>query len=237
MLQDSKELLERDRLIPEHSWNAGICQDICEAQAGVPPGSLSVDLLSGSKFLLYKLPKTGRGISYEDSEVFRDSVEGSYYWGGTHAIVDAARRTHPQARRDKTKTRNYRRQVTVEQMASAEARLKQLDLAARRQEEHKKNPEPRRWDMTRQADEHFPNQYVKEQGKAPRAPVPLKLPEFPVGPATPVEDYHSALEPPDSSLEEESTTDDEGGNTTCSEQFTHRSGHDTDQSLRTNTSD
>ena len=132
VLQDSKELLEQDRLIPEHSWNAGICQDICEARAGVPPGSLSVDLLSGSEFLLYKLPKTGRGMSYEDSEVFRDCVEGSYYWGSTRAIVDAAWRTHPQARRDKTKTRDYRRQVTVEQMASAEARLKQLDLAAHR---------------------------------------------------------------------------------------------------------
>ena len=38
VLRDSNELLEQDCLIPEHSWNAGICQDICEAQSGVPPG-------------------------------------------------------------------------------------------------------------------------------------------------------------------------------------------------------
>ena len=135
VLKDNNELLERDRLIPEHSWNAGICQDICEARSGIPPGSLSVDLLSGSEFLLYKLPRTGRGMSYDDSEMFRHCIDGAYLWGGTPAIIDAARRTRPQARQDKTKTRDYRRQVTLAQMATAEARLKQIDLAARKREE------------------------------------------------------------------------------------------------------
>ena len=41
VLKDCKELLERDRLIPSHSWNEGICQDICEARSGVPPGTLA----------------------------------------------------------------------------------------------------------------------------------------------------------------------------------------------------
>ena len=59
VLKDSRELLERDRLLPSHSWNPGICQDICEARSGVPLGSLAVDLLSDSEFLLYKLPKMG----------------------------------------------------------------------------------------------------------------------------------------------------------------------------------
>ena len=36
VLKDSNELLERDRLLPDHSWNAGICQDICEVRSGVP---------------------------------------------------------------------------------------------------------------------------------------------------------------------------------------------------------
>ena len=82
VLKDSEELLERDHLILEHSWNAGICQDICEARSGVPPGSLAVELLSDSEFLLMKLPKIGRGMTYDDSGMFQLCIEGSYFWGG-----------------------------------------------------------------------------------------------------------------------------------------------------------
>ena len=83
VLKDTDELLERDRLLPGHSWNPGICQDIYEARNGVPPGSLAVDLLSDSEFLLYKLPKTGQGMTYDEGEMFRHCIEGSYLWGGT----------------------------------------------------------------------------------------------------------------------------------------------------------
>ena len=95
-------------LLPGHSWNPGICQDICEARSGVPPGSLAIDLLSDSKFLLYKLPKSGRGMTYDEGEMFRCCIEGSYLWGGTRSVVDTTHRTRPQARWDKTKTRDYR---------------------------------------------------------------------------------------------------------------------------------
>ena len=83
VLKDTDELLERDHLLPGHSWNPGICQDICKAWSGVPPSSLAVDLLSDSEFLLYKLPKTGRGMTYDEGEMFRHCIEGSYLWGGT----------------------------------------------------------------------------------------------------------------------------------------------------------
>ena len=76
VLKDSNELLERDRLLPSHSWNPGICQDICEAWSGVPPGSLAVDLLSDSEFLLHKLPRTGRGMTYDKAEMFRHCIDG-----------------------------------------------------------------------------------------------------------------------------------------------------------------
>ena len=82
-------------------------------------------------------------MSYNDSEMFRHCIDGSYFWGGTRAVIDTARCTHPQSRRDKTKTCDYRHQVTVEQMASAQAHLKQLDLAVHKHKEHKANPEPR----------------------------------------------------------------------------------------------
>ena len=113
-------------------------------------------------------------MTYDDSGVFQDCIEGSYYWGGTHAIVDVARRTRPQAWRDRQKTRDYRRRATAEELASAEARLRQIDLAARKREDRKKNPPPRGRGMTRRADEAFAKQYVKTLGRNSGTDPPLQ---------------------------------------------------------------
>ena len=59
VLRDSDVVLEQDHKVLDYCWNAGICKDICEAQTRVLPGTFSVDLLSDTEFLLYKLPKTG----------------------------------------------------------------------------------------------------------------------------------------------------------------------------------
>ena len=59
VLRDSDVILEQDRKVLEYCWNAGISKDICEARTRVLPGTFSVDLLSDTEFLVYKLPKTG----------------------------------------------------------------------------------------------------------------------------------------------------------------------------------
>ena len=59
VLRDSDVVLEQDCKVPDYCWNAGICKDICEAQTRVLPGTFSVDLLSDTEFLVYKLPKMG----------------------------------------------------------------------------------------------------------------------------------------------------------------------------------
>ena len=59
VLRDSDVVLEQDRKVPDYCWNAGICKDICEAQTRVLPGTFSVDLLSDTEFLVYKLHKMG----------------------------------------------------------------------------------------------------------------------------------------------------------------------------------
>ena len=70
MLRDSNVVLEQDRKMPDYCWNTGISKDICEARTRVLPGTFSVDLLSDTEFLLYKLPKTGRGMSEMESALF-----------------------------------------------------------------------------------------------------------------------------------------------------------------------
>ena len=59
VLRDSDVVLEQDRKVPDYCWNAGISKDICKAQTRVLLGTFSVDLLSNTEFLVYKLPKTG----------------------------------------------------------------------------------------------------------------------------------------------------------------------------------
>ena len=92
----------------DYCWNASICKDIYEARTRVLPGTFSVDLLSNTEFLLYKLPKMGRGMSETESALFADLIMGSYLWAGVPADVFITPQTIQQARRDKAKTREYR---------------------------------------------------------------------------------------------------------------------------------
>ena len=114
VLRDSDVVLEQDHKVPDYCWNAGICKDICKARTRVLPGAFSVDLLSDTKFLVYKLPKTGRGMSETESALFADLIGGSYLWAGVLADVFVTPRTTQQARRDKAKMREYHCRITVE---------------------------------------------------------------------------------------------------------------------------
>ena len=87
VLRDSDVVLEQDRKVPDHCWNASICKDICEARTRVLPGTFSMDLLSDTEFLVFKLPKMGRGMSEAESALFADLIGGSYLWAGVLADV------------------------------------------------------------------------------------------------------------------------------------------------------
>ena len=87
VLRDSDVGLEQDRKVSDYCWNASICKDICEARTRVMPGTFSVDLLSDTEFLVYKLPKMGRGMSEMESALFADLIAGSYLWAGVLADV------------------------------------------------------------------------------------------------------------------------------------------------------
>ena len=100
--------------MPDYCWNAGICKDICKAQTRVLPGTFSVDLLSDTEFLVYKLPEMGQGMSKRELALFTDLIVGSYLWAGVLADVFVTPRTIQQVRRDKVKMREYCCRITVE---------------------------------------------------------------------------------------------------------------------------
>ena len=106
VLRDFDAILEQDRKVSEYCWNASISKDICEARTRVVLGTFSIDLLSDTKFLVYRVPKTTRGMSDYEARCYADLIMGSYLWAGSPATVFVTKRTAQEARRDKVKTRN-----------------------------------------------------------------------------------------------------------------------------------
>ena len=241
VLRDSDAILEQDRKVPEYCWNAGISKDICEARTGVVPGTFSVDLLSNTEFLVYRVPKTTRGMSDREARCYADSITGSYLWAGSPATVFVTRRTTQEARRDKIKTREYRRKITVRRLAAAQARLKDLEMVTQKRQERAANLVARGRGMIHRADKYLAQRYGREPERIPGT-VPV-LPAFPDRPATP-DDYHSAWEPSESEYDTEETDpeedrDDVEGDdddaSVSSDTTSKSSGHNTDWTNRTTT--
>ena len=177
VLRDSDAILEQDHKVPEYCWNAGISKDICEARTGVVPGTFSVDLLSNTEFLVYRVPKTTRGMSDREARCYADLIMGSYLWAGSPATVFVTKRTTQEARRDKVKTREYRRKITVQRLATTQARLKDLEMVAQKRQECTANPVVRGRGMIRRADKYLAQWHGKEPERIPGT-VPV-LPIFP----------------------------------------------------------
>ena len=238
VLRDSDVVLEQDHKVPEYCWNAGISKDICKARTRVLLGTFSVDLLSDTEFLVYKLPKMGWGMSEAESMLFTDLIGGSYLWAGVPADVFVTPRTTQQARRDKTKTREYRRKIMEECLAATQAQLQDLDLAARKHRELKENAVGWGRGMIRQVDKYFAHHHGKELPRAPGlGPV---LPVFPDRTAM-QDEYHSAWEPSEFEYDSEETDpkepedDPEEDDTSVGSNSTYKSSrHDTDRTRRTN---
>ena len=234
VLRDSDAILEQDCKVPEYCWNAGISKDICEARTGVVPGTFSIDLLSDTEFLVYRLPKTGRGMSDHESVRHSDLIAGSYLWASSLADIFVTQRTTQQVRRDKARTREYRWRITVERLAAAQVRLQDLDLVAQKRKEHALNPVGRGRGMIHRADKYLAQQHGREPEQVPDlAPV---LPIFPDRAAMP-DDYHSAQEPSKFKYDTKETDpegqkdgpEEDDDDTSVGSDLTYKSsGHDTD---------
>ena len=241
VLRDSDAILEQDHKVRKYCWNAGISKDICEARTGVVTGTFSVDLLSDTEFLVYRVPKTTRGMSDCEARCYADLIMGSYLWAGSPATVFVTKRTTQEARRDKVKTKEYRQRITVQRLATAQARLKDLEMVTQKRQERAMNPVARGRGMIRRADKYLAQQHGKEPERI-LGTVPV-LPAFLDQAATP-DDYHSAWEPSESEYDseemdpEENRDDVEGDddNVSVGSDTTFKSsGHDTDRTNRTTT--
>ena len=91
---------------------------------------------------------------------------GSYLWAGVPADVFVTLRTILQVRRDKVKTREYRRRIMVERLAATQAQLQDLDLAAHKKRELRENPVGHGSGMVQRADKYLAQQHGKEPSRA-----------------------------------------------------------------------
>ena len=241
VLQDSDAILEQDRKVPEYCWNAGISKDICEARTGVVPGTFSVDLLSDTEFLVYHVPKTTRGMSDHEAGCYAGRIEGSYLWAGSPATVFVTKWTTQEAWRDKAKTREYHRKITVRRLAAAQARIKDLEMVTQKHQERSANTVARGRGMIRRADKYLAQQHGKDQERIPgKVPVLSTVTDRA---ATP-DDYHSAQELSGSEYDTEETDPkedrddvegDDDDESVGSDTTFKSSGHDTDRTNRTTT--
>ena len=167
VFRDSDAILEQDCKVPEYCWNAGISKDICEARTGVVPGTFSVDLLSDTEFLVYRVPKTTRGMSNCEARCYADLITGSYLWAGSPATVFVTKWTTQEARRDKVKTREYHRKITVRRLAATQARIKDLEMVTQKRQEHAAHPVARGRGMIRRADKYLAQRHGKEPERIP----------------------------------------------------------------------
>ena len=208
VLRDSDAILEQDREVLEYCWNAGISKDICEAQNGVVPGTFSINLLSDTEFLVCRVPGMTGGVSDCEAGCYADLITGSYLWAGSPATIFVTKRTAQEARRDKVKTREYRRKITVQRLAAAQARLKDLEMVTQKCWERAVNLVVRGRGMIRRADKYLAQQHGREPERIPGT-VPV-LPAFSDRAATP-DDCHSAREPSGSEYDTEETDPEEDG--------------------------
>ena len=94
-----------------------------------------------------------------------------------------------QVRRDKARTWEYHRRITVERLATAQARLQDLDLVAQKRKECALNPVGRGRGMIRREDKYLAQQHGREPEWVP-GPAPI-LPIF-LDRAAMLDDYHLA---------------------------------------------
>ena len=142
---------------------------------------------------------------------------------------------------DKARTWEYRWRITIERLATSQARLQDLDLVAQKHKEHALNPVGRGRGMIRQADKYLAQQHGREPervpGLAPALPIFLDRAAMP-------DDYHSAREPSEFEYDTEETDpegpednpkEDDDDASVGSDSTYKLSGHDMDRTRRTNT--
>ena len=213
---------ELDAKVPNYVWNEVIARDICTYQVGAPTCTFTIELLSDTEFLLFQVPQSGPGMTWENTIPYIRILYDCHDWVGTEVTMVASQHTMKQSKIDMANTRDYRWAHILGQLAAIEGRAQNLAI------ENAKAPVPqgRGQGYTRRANRYFAQKAVG----APDLEPTLHM----FRPAS-LEDYHSTWEPSEVDYESEesegSRTDSAGYSSTTAA----TSHHDTDHTQHSNT--
>ena len=107
-----------DVKVPDYVWNKVIARDICTYQVGAPTGTFTIELLSDTEFLLFQGPRSGPGMTWENTIPYTRILHDCHDWVGTEVTVVAGQRTMKQSKIDLANTRDYRQARILGQLAA-----------------------------------------------------------------------------------------------------------------------
>ena len=137
-----------DAKVPDYVWMEVIPWDICTYWVGALLGTFTIELLSDMEFLLFQGPRSGPGMTWDNTIPYIQILHDILDWGGMEVTVVASQCTMKQSKIDLANTREYCWARILGQLAAVKGRARSLAI------ENAKTPVPqaRDWDYTRRAD-------------------------------------------------------------------------------------
>ena len=86
-----------DAKVPDYVWTEAIARDICVYWVGAPANAFTIELLCDTEFLLFEGPRSGPGITWENTIKYIRILHEIRHWGGTEVTVVASQHTMRQS--------------------------------------------------------------------------------------------------------------------------------------------
>ena len=117
-----------DAKVPDYVWNEVIAQDICTYQVGAPAGTFTVKLLRDMQFLLFQGPRSGPGMTWENTILYIWILHDNHDWVSTEVTMVAGQCTMKQAKIDLANMWEYCQAHILGWLATVEGRARSLAI-------------------------------------------------------------------------------------------------------------
>ena len=139
--KDVEGVSKREQRIDPEAWNETICRNICENRLDAPEGTFTMQLLSDTEFLLYEGKKDGPGMTWDNTCVYIQRLQGMFPWCGVRAFLVAGQQTMKHSRIDVADSYWFRRERNQEKVALEKFRKQNRKKGTSRMDNIQPEPE------------------------------------------------------------------------------------------------